>query len=181
MGIGTTDAVLELPGLDSVVVALAIRNTVVAAGEMDTVAAEVAAEGMDAVVAVVAELRTGVGTVVVEGELHTDTAIAERLGMGLEASWEIDFVEEKLAFDWLGCKLAADQIDYMPAAAVVVVQKTADRTHHSTTGYKQLVHTVRQSSRLGTNYQFGPLVRKVKQIKQRISFLSRSQTSLNIC
>lgn len=161
------------PGTDSAVVVRGIiKNTAVIAG------------GLDTVVAAMAELHTGVavgtGTAVVEGGLGTDIALEEQLGIdtslvvpGLgtgvvegpgmdsysEVSWEIEFVVDKLKFDWLGCKVAEGQ----GSCAVVVLQRlhqvtTADQRDHSTTGYRRLEHIVRQRNNLGTSYQFGPLL-----------------------
>lgn len=55
------------------------------------------------------------------GGLGTDTARAEGLGKGSVASRYIDFVEDKLAFDWLCCNKAESHMSYIQAVVAVAV------------------------------------------------------------
>lgn len=89
------------PGMDSVVVALAQGNTAVVEPRIDVAVAT--------------------GKVLVEGGLGTDTARAEGLGKGSVASRDIDFVEDKLAFDWLCCNKAESHMSYIQAVVAVAV------------------------------------------------------------
>lgn len=46
-------------------------------------------------------------------KVGTDTAIAEGLDTDSEVSWKTGFVEDKLEFDWLGCREVEGQASHI--------------------------------------------------------------------